>query len=42
VKERVERMCGGTAIVESEMGAGTVVTLLIPDTSQNGMKEQGQ
>ena len=42
VKERVERMCGGTAIVESEMGAGTVVTLLIPATSQNGMKEQGQ
>ena len=42
VKERVERMCGGTVIVESEMGAGTVVTLLIPDTSQNGMKERGQ
>ena len=42
VKERVERMCGGTVIVESEIGAGTVVTLLIPDTSQNGMKEQGQ
>ena len=42
VKERVERMCGGTVIVESEIGVGTVVTLLIPDTSQNGMKEQGQ
>ena len=42
VKERVERMCGGTVIVESEMGAGTVVTLLIPDTSQNDMKERGQ
>ena len=36
VKERVERMCGGTMIVESEIGKGTSITLLIPD----GRKEK--
>ena len=35
VKERVEQMCGGTMVVESEIGKGTVVTLLIPDVSKS-------
>ena len=31
VKERVEQMCFGTMLLQSELGKGTVVTLLIPD-----------
>ena len=31
VKERVEKMCGGTMSLQSEIGKGTTVTLLIPD-----------
>ena len=38
VKERVEQMCGGRMIVESEPGNGAGVTLLIPD----GKKEQSK
>lgn len=38
VKERVEQMCGGSMILESEIGKGTVVTLLIPETSQTILK----
>lgn len=38
VKERVEQMCGGKMIVESEPGNGASVTLLIP----NGKKEQSK
>ena len=40
VKERVEQMCGGSMILNSEIGKGTVVTLLIPETSQGEKKEQ--
>ncbi len=36
VKERVEQMCGGKLILQSEIGKGTCITLLIPD----GRKEQ--
>ena len=38
VKERVEQMCGGKMIVESEPGNGASVTLLIP----NEKKEQSK
>jgi len=34
VKDRVEQMCGGTMILESEIGKGTCITLLIPEKSQ--------
>lgn len=40
VRERVEQMCGGTMVAESEIGRGTIITLLIPDTSQNEKKER--
>ena len=40
VKERVERMCGGSMILHSEIGKGTAVTLLIPDASKNGGKRR--
>ena len=30
VKDRIEQMCGGTMILQSEIGKGTAVTLLIP------------
>jgi signal transduction histidine kinase len=36
VKERVEQMCGGKLILQSEIGKGTCITLLIPE----GRKEQ--
>ncbi len=38
VKDRVEQMCGGKMILQSEIGKGTCVTLLIPDKK----KEQGK
>lgn len=31
VKDRIEQMCGGTMILQSEIGIGTCVTLMIPD-----------
>ena len=31
VRERIESMCGGTLTIESTEGAGTVVTITIPD-----------
>lgn len=37
VRERVKQMCGGTMILNSEIGAGTEVTLLIPH-SEKGAK----
>lgn len=33
VKDRIERMCGGTMTIKSGIGHGTSVTLLIPDAS---------
>ena len=39
VKERVERMCGGTVLLNSEIGNGTSVTMLFPDKSHKGQKE---
>ena len=36
VKERVEQMCGGKLILQSEIGKGTCISLLIPE----GRKEQ--
>ena len=36
VKERVEQMCGGKLILQSEIGKGTCITMLIPE----GRKEQ--
>ena len=38
VKERVEQMCGGTMILQSEIGIGTSVTLLIPDEKKEQRK----
>ena len=38
VKNRIEQMCGGKMILQSEIGRGTIVTLLIPDSTK---KEQG-
>ena len=40
VKDRLEHMCGGEMMFSSEMGKGTCVTLLIPDTFQRWKKEQ--
>ena len=31
VRERIEKMCGGSMSVESRIGEGTTVTLLIPE-----------
>ena len=36
VKERVEQMCGGKLILQSEIGKGAHITVLIPE----GRKEQ--
>ena len=36
VKERIEKMCGGTLTVESEIGKGTTVTIIIPDIEKEG------
>lgn len=40
VKDRVEQMCGSTMIIESEIGKGTCITLLIPDTAEIKSKEK--
>ena len=40
VRERVEQMCHGTMTVESEIGVGTKVTLLIPVISEYDTKEK--
>ena len=34
VRERIESMCGGTLTIESTEGAGTVVTITIPDREE--------
>ena len=34
VKDRIEQMCGGTMILQSEIGIGTCVTLMIPDRTE--------
>ena len=39
VQDRIREMCGGTMILESEIGKGTAVTLLIPDRVCDGKKE---
>ena len=39
-KERIEQMCGGTMILQSEIGIGSCVTLLIPDGAERGAKEK--
>ena len=39
VKDRVEKMCGGTMTLQSEIGKGTRVTLLIPDGNERDAKE---
>lgn len=40
VRERVERMCGGKMLLQSELGKGTTVTLLIPGGNGIGAKEK--
>lgn len=35
VRSRVEQMCGGTMVVKSEPGEGTVITIRIPDAEEN-------
>ena len=39
VRDRVKEMCGGTMVLQSEIGRGTAVTLLIPDRVPGGQKE---
>ena len=41
VKERIERMCGGTMVLQSTIGSGTRVTLLIPDDNQQSKRRNG-
>ena len=40
VKSRIEEMCGGTLIVKSKPGEGTVVTIRIPDAIENERRQQ--
>ena len=40
VKERIEQMCGGRMILESEIGKGTCITLLIPDSAGTEKEEE--
>ena len=39
VKDRVEKMCGGSMILQSETGKGTCVTLLIPENIRSNVNE---
>ena len=39
VKDRIEQMCGGKMILQSEVGKGSSVTLLIPDRNEKMQKE---
>ena len=41
VQDRIEQMCGGTMVIQSEINKGTAVTLLIPDQGRSGQKERG-
>ena len=38
VRERIEKMCGGSMTVESRIGAGTTVTILIPEKGKGAEK----
>ena len=38
VRNRVEQMCSGTMILQSEIGIGTCETLLIPAVLHKGQK----
>ena len=38
VRERIEKMCGGSMTVESQIGAGTTVTILIPEKGKGAEK----
>ena len=40
VKDRVEQMCGGTMILQSELGKGTYVTLKIPSGNERSTKQE--
>ena len=40
VQSRIEQMCGGKMTVQSEVGKGVTVTLLIPDGDVQGKKEK--
>ena len=40
VKSRIEEMCGGTLVVKSKPGEGTVVTIRIPDAVENERRQQ--
>ena len=39
VKERVELICGGTMSLQSVLGTGTTVTILIPDIADKNNKD---
>ena len=41
VKERIEKMCGGTMTIESEENKGTTITMFIPDTAAPEKKRRG-
>ena len=42
VKNRIEQMCCGKMILQSEIGRGTSVTLLIPDAGNSEKRKTGQ
>ncbi|MBO4927574.1 MAG: histidine kinase [Clostridiales bacterium] len=41
VKERIEKMCGGIMILQSEVGKGSSVTILIPDRNEEAQRRVG-